>query len=101
MDAARVFARSILPALFILATFAPAGAQTLGVDGDHFTVDGVPKVIVFTSYFGAMAAGHVPEDLKYLRGEGFGGVRIWPNFPRGPLQLMRSDGSINPDGMAR
>src|SRR5262249_36052588 len=102
MDVARAFTRSSLSVLVTLAMLAPASAQTLGLDGDRFTVDGVPKFIVFTSYFGAMAAGHVPEDLKYLRAKGFDGVRIWPNFPRGSsLQLMRSDGSINPDGMAK
>src|SRR5262245_30249461 len=106
MDTARAWTRRIaptffLPILFIAAALAPAGAQTLGVQGDRLTVDGAPKFLVFTSYFGAMAAAHVPEDLKYLRGKGFDGVRIWPNFPRTGPQLMRSDGSINPDGLAR
>src|SRR5262245_34789462 len=106
MDTARAWTRRIaptffLPILFIAAALAPAGAQTLGVQGDRFTVDGAPKFIVFTSYFGAMAAAHVPQDLTYLRGKGFDGVRIWPNFPRSGPQLMRSDGSINPDGLAR
>src|SRR5262245_12223569 len=101
MDRAQAFARSILLFFLTFLAIAPAGAQTLAVQGDHFTVDGAPRFLVFTSYFGAMAAGHVPEDLKYLRSKGFAGVRIWPNFPRGPMQLMRSDGSINPDAMAR
>ena len=35
----------------------------------------------------------------YLRSKGFDGVRIWPNLT-GPVQLMRSDGSLRPDGLS-
>src|SRR5262245_17341856 len=83
--------RSIAALVLGLFACVTAGAQTLSVQGDRLLVDGAPKFIVFTSYFGAMAAANVPADVKYIRSKGFDGIRIWPNFPRSGPQLMRSD----------
>ena len=99
---ARTLIRSIVLVLLTLVTLAPAGAQTLSVQGDRFAIDGTPRFLVFISYFGAMSASNVPADLKYIRSKGFDGVRIWPNFPRGHrYQLMRADGTLNPEGVSR
>lgn len=77
-----------------------AGAQTLSIQGTQFAVDGKPKFLTFITYFGAMGAPHVPEDLRFLKGAGFDGVRIWPNLDTGP-QLMNADGSLRPAELTR
>jgi hypothetical protein len=79
---------------------ATAEAQRLGIDGQRFTVDGSPRFLTFISYFGAMGARDVAADLEFLKSSGFDGVRIWPNSPEGP-QLMRGDGQLDPDNLAR
>jgi len=84
--------------LFMLA--ATGRAQTLTIQGDRFAIDGTPRFLVFVSYFGAMGADNVTADLRYIRSKGFDGIRIWPNFVTGP-QLMRNDGTLNPDSLSR
>jgi hypothetical protein len=85
--------------LLILAVPVAARAQRLSIQGDRFAIDDKPKFLVFISYFAAMNAVNITADLKYLRSKGFDGVRIWPNLT-GPVQLMRSDGSLRPDGLS-
>src|SRR5947209_1725623 len=98
----QVLGRWFVVIFLTFLTIAPAHAQTLAVQGDRFTVDGTPKFLTFISYFGAMAAANVPADVKYIRGKGFDGIRVWPNFPAGlPNQLIRSNGTLNPDGLSR
>src|SRR6267142_6958889 len=98
-----ILIRRILPRLvLILSIFCvpvAAHAQRLTIQGDRFAVDDKPKFLVFISYFAAMNAVNVTADLKYLRSKGFDGVRIWPNLNTGPVQLMRVDGSLTPDGL--
>src|SRR5262245_5150169 len=95
------FQATSIAALLILTLFAgAANAQTLTVQGDRFAVDGTPRFLVFISYFGALGADNPTADLQYFRSKGFDAVRIWPNVFTGP-QLMRSDGSLNPDSLAR
>jgi hypothetical protein len=86
--------------LLSVLTALPAGAQALSIQGDKFAVDGVPKFLTFISFFGAMGAANIEADLRFLKASGFDGVRIWPCLFTGP-QLMRGDGSLNPDGLAR
>jgi len=86
--------------LLILGIPAAAHAQRLSIQGDRFAIDGSPRFIVFISYFAAMNAVNVTADMKYLRSKGFDGVRIWPNLNTGPVQLMRADGSLRPDGLS-
>jgi hypothetical protein len=86
--------------LLILSVPAAAHAQRLTVQGDRFAIDGSPKFVVFISYFAAMNAVNVTADLKYVKSKGFDGVRIWPNLNTGPIQLMRADGSLTPDGLS-
>jgi hypothetical protein len=38
-------------ALALLALGSSAGAQTFGIDGNRFTVDGRPGFLLFVSYF--------------------------------------------------
>src|SRR6185295_4503087 len=86
--------------LLILAVPVAAHAQRLTIQGDRFAIDDKPKFLVFISYFAAMNAVNITADLKYLKSKGFDGVRIWPNLNTGPVQLMRSDGSLRPDGLS-
>jgi hypothetical protein len=79
---------------------AAAHAQRLSIQGDRFAIDGSPRFIVFISYFSAMNAVNITADLKYLKSRGFDGVRIWPNLNTGPVQLMRSDGTLRPEGLS-
>jgi hypothetical protein len=63
-------------------------AQTLRVQGDHFTVDGTPRFLLFVSYFDAMRrsnadghnAGDIDTDLQYFHDHGYDGIRIFPNW---------------------
>jgi hypothetical protein len=86
--------------LLILGVPAAARAQRLTVQGDRFAIDNSPKFLVFISYFAAMNAVNITADLKYVKSKGFDGVRIWPNLNTGPIQLMRSDGTLRPDGIS-
>src|SRR5215470_5649853 len=86
--------------LLLLAVPAAAHAQRLSIQGDRFAIDGSPRFIVFISYFAAMNAVNITADLKYLKSKGFDGVRIWPNLDTGPVQLMRSDGTLRGDGLS-
>jgi hypothetical protein len=85
----------LLLALCLFAVPVQARAQTLTIQGDRFAVDGTPKFLVFISYFGAMGAPHILQDLHFLRSLGFDGVRIWPNLDTGP-QILNGDGSLRP-----
>ena len=88
---ARAFQRVVLfIGCCLVATLAQA--QKLTVQGDRFAIDGTPKFLTFISYFGAMGAPNVIQDLHLLRTLGFDGARIWPNLDTGP-QLMNGDGS--------
>jgi hypothetical protein len=75
-------------------------AQTLSIQGDRFAVDGTPKFLTFVTYFGAMGAPHITNDLHAIKAFGFDGIRIWPNLDTGP-QLMNGDGSLRPDELKR
>src|SRR5262249_29203986 len=86
--------------VFLLLLAANARAQSLTIQGDRFAIDGTPKFLVVISYFGAMGAGNVGEDFRFLKAHGFDGVRIWPLLFTGP-QLMNGDGSLRPDALDR
>ena len=87
--------------LFVLTFSANnAQAQKLSIQGDRFAVDGAPRFLTFISYFGAMGAPTVSNDLQLIRRLGFDGIRIWPNLDTGP-QLMNGDGTLRPDELKR
>jgi len=99
-----ILTRRSLPRLVIilLALCWPsaAHAQRLSIQGDRFAIDDKPRFLVFISYFAAMNAVNPTADLKYLKSKGFDAVRIWPNLNTGPIQLMRRDGSLSPEGLS-
>jgi hypothetical protein len=88
----------LLAGVFVCAT--PAQAQKLSIQGDRFAIDGTPKFLTFITYFGAMGAPNVINDLRLIRSLGFDGVRIWPNLDTGP-QLMYGNGTLRPNELAR
>jgi hypothetical protein len=54
----------------------------LGVSGDKFTVNGVPKFLLFVSYFDGLRASNasIEQDFQYFQSNGIDGVRIFPNW---------------------
>ena len=62
-----------------LASVAPPGALTLGTRGDRLTVDGEPRFLVLVSYFDALDAAALDEDLAYIA-RFADGIRILPNW---------------------
>jgi hypothetical protein len=100
---------------------AQAGpAPVLGVERNHFTVNGVPKFLVFFSYFSALVpyqgqseAQHlatIQSDFRNAKLAGFDGIRMFPNWNGVPSlcdtqppfnTLMQPDGSLNPTVQAR
>jgi hypothetical protein len=72
------FARLLL---IVTALADPARAQTLGVEGGHFTVDGKGRFLTFLSYFDALRATDVEGDFAFIRQQAaFDGVRVFPNW---------------------
>jgi hypothetical protein len=88
----------VLIALSLAAT--DARAQKLSIQGDRFAIDGTPKFLVFISYFGAMGAPNINQDLHAIKALGFDGIRMWPNLDTGP-QLMNGDGTLRSAELAR
>jgi hypothetical protein len=96
-------------ALTLLVFATSSGAQTLGVDGARFTIDGRPKFLLFVSYFDGLrraaasdGRGDVDTDFAYLRRAGFDGVRLMANWqyacgggPADDQKLLAGDGTIN------
>jgi hypothetical protein len=76
----------LLPALAV-ALLAAAGAVlstaaaplTLGTAGERFTVNGTPRFLVLTSYFDALDAAALDDDLAMLA-RSVDGVRIFANW---------------------
>jgi hypothetical protein len=73
--------------LALLLFLQPGRAQTarvLGVEGDHFNVNGTPKFLIFVSYFDAMRRGDTTSgldaDLGFFRDALVDGVRIFANW---------------------
>ena len=96
--------------LMLLALGASASAQTLGVGGTRFTVDGRSKFLLFVSYFDGLrrasangGAGDVDTDFVYLKRIGYDGIRLMVNWRydcgSGPTddarKLLTASGTIN------
>ena len=96
-------------ALTLLAFGSIARAQTLGIDGSRFTVDGQPRFLLFVSYFDGLrranangGAGDVDTDFAYLKRVGYDGVRLLVNWqydcgsgPTDGQKLLAEDGTVN------
>jgi len=101
--------RAAAIALTLLVFATSSGAQTLGVEGAGFTVDGRPKFLLFVSYFDGLrraaarnGTGDVDTDFAYLKRAGFDGIRLMANWqypcgggPADDQKLLAGDGSIN------
>src|SRR5262249_6285029 len=91
---ARLRPFSILAAVSAaLLVAADARAQRLGLEGDHFTVDGASTFLTMVTSFGGMGAPNVVADLHLMKTLGFDGFRIWPMLNTGP-GILNQDGSI-------
>jgi hypothetical protein len=100
-------AAAIACALLVFAT--SSRAQTLGIDGTRFTIDGRPGFLLFVSYFDGLrraaadkGTGDVDTDFAYLKRAGFDGLRLMVNWqypcgggPADDQKLLTGDGSIN------
>lgn len=83
----------------------------LGVNGDHFTVNGEPGFLVFVSYFDAMDAspGTLESDLEFLKGRGVDGIRIFADWwacldcpsPFDGDTVVAPDGSLRTEPLRR
>jgi hypothetical protein len=94
------FARHLIVLTLLFLCASEAQAQKLSIQGDRFAVDGTPRFLTFITYFGAMGAPNIIQDLHLIHGLGFDGIRIWPNLDTGP-QLMNGDGTLRPDELKR
>jgi hypothetical protein len=101
-------AGAIALALGMVAAPGRAAAQaTLAVEGDHFTVNNQPRFLTFISYFDGLDSVNSGSDFQYLHAMGFDGVRVFPNWwtvagsEWAGDTLIRSDGSLDPDTVAR
>jgi hypothetical protein len=97
----RRLSRHVVVLIGLCLSTAQAQAQKLTIQGDRFAVDGTPRFLTFISFFDAMGAPNIVQDLHLLRSLGFDGLRIWPNLDNGGPQLMNRDGSLRPDGLTR
>lgn len=101
--------KAVAIAFALLVFAASSGAQTLGIEGTRFTVDGRPKFLLFVSYFDGLRRaaarngnGDVDTDFAYLKRAGFDGIRLMANWqyscgggPADDQKLLAGDGSIN------
>jgi hypothetical protein len=74
-----------------------ASAQTLAVQGERFTVNGVPKFLVMVSYFGGLQRPEAlwAQDFGYLESRGVSGIRVFPEWRGGSQTLFSTTGVIN------
>lgn len=70
---------SLLLTLALHALSPATPAPTLGTRGTQLTVGGSPQFVVLVSYFDALDASRLSEDLRYLAGR-VDGIRIFPNW---------------------
>jgi hypothetical protein len=95
--------------LLALSTARTSNAQSLGVDGDRFTIDGRRGFLVFVSYFDAVrrvpdnlaSTAVLDSDLEYFEAKGIGGIRVFPNWQFPSETLMECDGTLRPLQLAK
>lgn len=75
--------RAVFGVGLVLSLLAsPALAQTLGIQGTRFTVDGQQRFLTFVSLFDAVreANGDLQQDLNYIQSHHYDGIRIFPTW---------------------
>jgi len=102
--------RRLVLALALVSAGRLAPAQTLGTEGDTFTIDGRPQFLIFISYFDGLRRanakqpnGGVDGDFAYFKRVGVDGIRVLPNWQylcgAGPTddgqKLFTAEGTIN------
>jgi hypothetical protein len=95
-------------ALLSLWTVA-ASAQSLGIEGGQFAVDGRPAFLIFVSYFDGVrripddlaSTATLDADLDYLVSKAVAGVRVFPNWQFRSETLMDCDGGLRPRQLAK
>jgi hypothetical protein len=105
---------ALVPLLLGCGTAFPVEPLTLGTRGSAFTINGQPRFVVLVSYFDAMDAAALDDDLRYIA-EGADGIRVFANwwdadrrrpctaFSDRTLMRVGEDGavSLRPDRLAR
>ncbi len=102
-------------AIFVLILIAPLYAiqdddpkkQKIQISNGLFVVRGQPSFLLGISYFDALSASQeiLDADLSYLRVRRFNTIRMWASWyddfqPRA-ISIIRKNGTLNPDGIAR
>jgi len=86
-----------------------AAAQSLGIEGNQFTVDGRRAFLTFVSYFDGVrripddlvSTAILDADLDYFVSKGVAGVRVFPNWQFRSETLMDCDGMLRPRQLAK
>ena len=80
----------------------------LDMSGRSFTVNGVPRFLLFVSYFDAMRrsnsdgqnTGDIDIDFAYIKAKGFDGIRIFPNWFHYQTGAQADDDGLFTNGSA-
>jgi len=92
--------RAVMLGVFCLLAAVPGMAETtLGIKGDHFTLNGKPTFLQGFSYYGALGASEqtLRRDLDYFRAHGFNWLRVWATWAGYEVDVS----AVGPDGKAR
>lgn len=102
---ALAFSLLILPALWISIPAQAQGKIHLTAQGNKFCINGTPEFLVLASYFDALDAAYLEDDLDYLKEHGIAGIRIFPNWwdeaGQSSHTLFDPSGQVRPDRMRR
>ena len=80
---------SVMSLLLFFGTASRAlGEPVIGTSGDQFTLNNVPRFLLFVAYYDAMRRsnaggqnnGDLDTDFSFIRGRGIEGIRIFPNW---------------------
>jgi len=79
--------------LLVLGVTGHAGATTLGIDGERFTLGGKPAFLLGVSYYGGLGAppDAVRADLDDLARMGINWIRLWVTWGAGEADVSAVD----------
>lgn len=68
--------------LVVTGADSPAPRTVLGIDGNHFTINGKATFLLGFSYYGALGASedHIRRDLDDFQRCGFNWLRVWATW---------------------